>query len=51
MGEAIQFETIIESGIIRIPEKYIKTIPAAVKVTLIPAIPFEAHKPETSRKK
>ena len=37
MQHAIQFETIIESGIIRIPEQYIKKVPAAVKVTLAPA--------------
>ena len=34
--QAIQFETIIEYGMIRIPEQYAETIPAAVKVTLSP---------------
>jgi len=37
MEQSIQFETVIESGVIRIPEQYIKAIPAAVKVTLAPA--------------
>ena len=36
MQYAIQFETIIESGIIRIPEQFIKAIPANVRVTLAP---------------
>ena len=36
MEHAIHFETTIERGIIRIPEQYIKTIPAAVRVTLVP---------------
>ena len=36
MQQAIQFETIIERGIIRIPEEYLKAISAAVKVTLAP---------------
>ena len=36
MQHAIQFETIIESGVIRIPEEYVKAISAAVKVTLAP---------------
>ena len=36
MGQAIQFESIIECGIIRVPEQYIKTLPAAVKVMLLP---------------
>jgi hypothetical protein len=36
MQQAIQFETIIESGIIRIPEQFIKTVPSAVLVTLSP---------------
>jgi len=36
MQQAIQFETVIESGVIRIPEQYIKTVPAVVQVTLAP---------------
>ena len=36
MQQTIQFETTVESGFIRIPEQYIKTIPVAVKVTLAP---------------
>lgn len=36
MQHAIQFETIVKSGIIRIPEQYIKALPSAVKVTLAP---------------
>ena len=36
MRETIQFEAIIKSGVIRIPERYIKSVPAAVKVTLAP---------------
>jgi hypothetical protein len=36
MQQAIQFETIIESGFIRIPEQYAKAVPSAVKVTLTP---------------
>jgi len=34
MQKAIQFETIIESGIIRIPVEYVKSAPSTVKVTL-----------------
>ena len=34
MQQAIQFEAIIESGIIRIPEQYVKSVPKAVTVTL-----------------
>jgi len=37
MQQYIQFETIIKSGLIRIPEQYIKKISTAVKVTLTPA--------------
>jgi hypothetical protein len=37
MQEAIQFDATVESGIIRIPERYVKTIPTTVKVTLAPA--------------
>jgi len=33
MQSVVQFETKVESGVIRIPEQYIKTIPATVKVT------------------
>jgi len=36
MQQAIQFETIVESGMIRIPEQYIQAIPAAVIVTVAP---------------
>jgi hypothetical protein len=36
MQKAIQFETIIESGLIRIPEQFIREISPAVKVTLTP---------------
>jgi hypothetical protein len=36
MQEAIQFETNVESGVIRIPEQYIRAVPATVKVTLVP---------------
>ena len=36
MEQAIHFETIIECGTIRIPEQYIKKIPASVMVTLAP---------------
>jgi hypothetical protein len=36
MQQAIQFETVIESGIIRIPEQYVGVVPATVKVTLAP---------------
>jgi hypothetical protein len=36
MQEAIQFETNVESGVIRIPEQYIRAVPANVKVTLVP---------------
>ena len=35
MQQAIQFETIIERGIIRIPDEYIESVPAAAKVTLV----------------
>ena len=36
MQETIHFETTIESGIIRVPEQYIKSIPPVVMVTLAP---------------
>jgi len=36
MRQAIQFETTIDRGFIRIPEQYVKTVPATVKVTLAP---------------
>jgi hypothetical protein len=36
MQEAIQFETNVESGVIRIPEQYIRVVPKTVKVTLVP---------------
>ena len=36
MQQAIQFETIIESGVIRIPEQFIKAVSSAVIVTLAP---------------
>jgi len=36
MQNFIEFETNVESGVIRIPEQYVKTIPATVKVTLAP---------------
>jgi hypothetical protein len=36
MQQAIQFETIVEKGIIHIPERYIDVVPAAVKVTVVP---------------
>jgi len=36
MQQAIQFDTIVESGIIRIPEQYIKSVPSTVKVTVAP---------------
>ena len=38
MQQAISFDTIIESGIIRIPEQYIKAIPSSVKVTVAPNV-------------
>ena len=37
MQQAIQFETVIESGVIRVPEQYVKSIPASVVVTISPA--------------
>jgi hypothetical protein len=33
---AIQFDTIINNGVIHIPEQYIKIVPSAVNVTLVP---------------
>jgi len=33
----IQFETVVNGGVIRIPEQYMKLIPRAVNVTLVPA--------------
>jgi len=36
MTEAIQFETIVDRGLIRIPEHLVKTVPVSVKVTLTP---------------
>jgi len=36
MQQAIQFETVIDSGIIRIPDQYIKTVPPFAKVTIAP---------------
>ena len=34
MQQAIQFDTVVERGIIRIPEQYLKEIPSTVKVTV-----------------
>ena len=34
--KAIHFEAIVESGVIRIPDHFIKDIPTTVKVTLSP---------------
>ena len=36
MQQVIQFETIVERGIIRIPDQYITSFPSAVKVTVAP---------------
>ena len=36
MQQTIQFETVVEKGIIRIPDEYVKVISAAVTVTLAP---------------
>ena len=36
MQQTIKFETVIESGFIRVPEQYAKSITSAVKVTLSP---------------
>jgi len=35
--QAIQFDTVINGGVIQIPEQYMKLIPTTVHVTLIPA--------------
>lgn len=37
MQQAIQFETVIDSGVIHVPEQYINSVPTAVTVTLSPA--------------
>ena len=36
MEQVIHFETTVERGMIRIPEQYIRIVPAAVRVTLAP---------------
>jgi len=36
MQQAIQFDTIVVRGIIRIPEQYIQELPSTVKVTVAP---------------
>jgi len=36
MRQAIQFDTVVERGIIRIPEQYIQELPSTVKVTVAP---------------
>jgi len=36
MEQTIQFETVIERGVIKIPDQYIEKIPSAVMVTLVP---------------
>lgn len=36
MEQAIQFESVVESGTIRIPEQYSKNVPTVVMVTLAP---------------
>jgi hypothetical protein len=33
----IQFESVVEDGIIRIPEQYVEDVPSLVRVTLVPA--------------
>ncbi|MCL2222873.1 MAG: hypothetical protein FWC20_08835 [Oscillospiraceae bacterium] len=40
MQQAIQFNSTVESGIIRIPEQYIKEMPSNVKVTVTPIVPL-----------
>jgi hypothetical protein len=37
MGHAIQFESVVEGGMIRIPKQFLKTVPSTVKVILAPA--------------
>jgi hypothetical protein len=34
MNNDIQFESVVENGIIRIPEQYMKNMPSAAKVTV-----------------
>jgi hypothetical protein len=36
MDQAIQFESNIENGVIRIPEQYVNALPETVTVTLAP---------------
>ena len=36
MRQTIQFETIVEGGVIQIPEEYLEKIPNVVKVSLSP---------------
>jgi len=36
MQQAIQFETIVERGIIHIPDQYVNVVPTAVNVTVTP---------------
>jgi hypothetical protein len=37
MQRTIQFESIVENGMIRIPEQYVRQVPSNVTVTLAPA--------------
>jgi hypothetical protein len=34
---AIQFDTVVNGGIIHIPEQYVELVPSVVNVTLVPA--------------
>jgi hypothetical protein len=43
MGQAIQFESVVEGGMIRIPKRFLKTVPAAVNVILSPAADPKIH--------
>ena len=36
MMQTIQFESVIEGGVIRVPDRYIQEIPSPVQVTLAP---------------
>jgi len=47
----IQFNTIINDGVIQIPEQYLKLIPLAVNVTIIPTgHERQKFKPKTKEK-
>jgi hypothetical protein len=51
MMSAIQFESVVNNGIIKIPEQYMNSVPSVVHVTLIDACETRlTYKPKTKER-